>query len=169
MVFDIITLVIMCIFVVIGFWKGFLGSVLRFGATLSAIILAKMLGGTFGSMSMPELISENSELGSKLSSSALDNINSSLATTIGTILLFVILLMAFRIIASAVSKAVIGGLKSKTLDRVLGAILGLVLSVGVVYAFAFAINLVAMIMTLADPSADIYSVINRTVIFRYFF
>ena len=168
-ILDIITIIITGLFVIIGIWKGFLKTVLKFGAAFFAVIIAKLFGGRVGLMILPEVIKSDSGIGSKLSEATLLNINTSIATIIGTALLFIVLFIILRIIAGIVAKAVVGGLKSKGLDRILGAVLGFVLSVGAMHVVALIVNFVAVIMTFINPSSDIYAVIDRTVFFRFFF
>ena len=167
--FDIAVLVIAGIFVIIGIWKGFLRTVLKFGASILAIFLARLFGTTVGNTLFPQIIKGDSALGSRLSSGTLDNINASIAGTIGTAILFVVLFILFRLIASIVSKAVLKALNSGPLDRILGALLGLVLAAGVVYALALAVDIVAVVITFIDPSNEIYDIVNSSLIFKYFF
>ena len=49
-VFDMITLAIIGIFLIIGIWKGFLKLLLRFGAWILAAIIAKSFGGSLGKL-----------------------------------------------------------------------------------------------------------------------
>lgn len=167
--FDIVTLIIAVVFVIIGFWKGFLKTILKFGATLLALILSRLFGTALGNMILPDFINGDSALGERLSPSTLDNVNSSIAATVGTLLIFVVLFVIFRLIASWVSKARVHRFKSRILDKILGAIFGLVLSFGAIYAFAVALELMAVLVTLIAPSIDIYSAVENTVIFRHFF
>ena len=165
---DIITLVIVGIFVIVGIWKGFLKTVFKLGATFFAVILAKFFGAPVGRMLLPEVIKSDSGLGSKLSSNTLANINSSISSIVGTLILFIVLFIILRIISGILAKAFVKGFRSKTLDRLLGAVLGLVLAAGVIYVFALVVELFALAITFIDPSSTFYSAIESTVIFKYF-
>ena len=168
-IFDLITLIIAGIFVIIGIWKGFLKTVFKFGAAFLAVILAKFLGDPFGRLLFPELLKSDSAIGSKLSSATLEGINASLSSTLGTLILFVVLFIILRIIAGILAKLIVKGFNSKGLDRVLGGVLGLILAGGVIYVFALIVNIVALVMTFINPASDIYTVINNTVLFKLFF
>lgn len=167
--FDIAVLVIAGVFVLIGIWKGFLKTVLSWGAWLLAALLSRMLGSWLGNMLLPELIKGDGALGEKIPAATLENINSSIASTVGTVILFIVLLIVFKLVAKLIAKAVVDGFKTKWLDKLLGAVLGLVLAVGAVYALAFVVDIVAVLISFVAPSVDVYGAIDSSVLFKYFF
>lgn len=168
-VFDIVTLAIAGVFVIIGFLKGFLKLVLKFGVAVLAVVTARLFGSGLGRMLFPNLIKSSSSIGARFSTSSLENINASIATVLGTLIVFAVVFIVFKLIAGIVSKAVSNGFKSKLTDKILGMVLGLALAAGIVYAFAFAVDIVAIVISFIHPSTDIYELINDTVIFKYFF
>lgn len=167
--FDIAVLVITGIFVLIGVWKGFVRMALRLGSTVAAVILSRMFGGMLGELILPAIIGSDSAIGARLPSSALDNVNRSISVTVGTLLIFVVAFIVFRLISGVIARAVTGGIKRRTLDRVLGAIFGFVIALGAIYALAFIVDIIAMTVIFIDPSSDIYDIIGSTKIFKYFF
>lgn len=167
--FDIAVLVIAGIFVIIGAWRGFLRTVLRIGASVAAVILSRLLGGALGIALFPELIGADSAIGQRLPSTALDNVNRSLAVTIGTLAVFILALIVLRLVVRAIAGIALKDFKSNAVDKLLGAVLGLLIALGAIYVLAFAIDVIAVVITFVAPSSDIYEIIEGSVIFKYFF
>ena len=163
-VFDIAALLIAAVFVIIGFWRGFVKSSLRLAALLASFVLARLFGGAVGRMLVPELVKSD-----RLSEQTLQKINSSLASVIGTVLVFAVLLIVLRLIARLIAKITVKSFGGKAIDKLLGALLGLVFAVAAIYSLAFVVDLVAIALSLIAPSVDIYSLIENSVIFKYFF
>ena len=166
---DIATLGILGLFVLIGIWKGFLKTFLKLGATVIAVVVSRIFGEMLGKTLFPHLISGNTFLTKNISSSTIDEINSSFATIIGTAVIFIIMFVLLRIVAGFTSKIIKAKMKVGLIDRIFGALFGLVLAVGAIYAFAFVVNILATATAFFDHDAFIYSAVEETVIFKYFF
>ena len=165
---DIMVFLIVWISVFIGSWKGFLRTVLKIGAGVFAAVFSGLFGGIIGLVLFPKIIGSDSTLAVNISDASLEKINRTLAETIGIVLLFMIVFIIFRIIAGFIAKVVRRNDKISVIDRVLGAAFGLVISVGIIYTFAFAVNVTAAIITLISPQATLYTAIENSMIFKYF-
>lgn len=166
---DIALLLMTVVFVTIGIWKGFLKLIIKLGAVVPAVVLSRAFGGFLGVTLFPSIIGKDSAIAKKVSYSALENINTSLAKVIGTLILFIVLFIIFKIILGVISNMVKKEFKVSLVDRLLGGVFGLVIALGAAYAVAFAVNIVAMVITLIDSANPIYASIEDTVIFKYFF
>ena len=164
--FDIITLVIFALALVICVWKGFLKILLKLGALISAVILAKMFGSAVGDLWFSGLI-KGSDNG--MSGAVLDKINESLAIIIGTVIVFVIFYVVLRIIFSVVAKLVKKASGVKVIDRVLGAVIGIVVALGVMFIFTELVRVTATVVTYINPDSAMFATIEDTLVFKYFF
>lgn len=166
---DIAILIIIGIFTVIGIVKGFLRTLLGFGAWATAIIIARIFGARLGESVIPELIHSDGILGGRLSSSAIDSVNRSLAASIGTLIVFALLYLLLRLLARALARVILRGRCITLIDRLLGAILGLAVAAGVIFALVLAFDAIAAVVTLIAPDSDMYGSVENTSIFKYFF
>ena len=166
---DISVLLIACIFIIVGICKGFSRLAIKLGAVVPAVVIARLFGGFLGTRLFPEIIHDDWKMAEKMSSDSLDNVNESLAKIIGTIVLFVVLFIVFKIILSVISKILKKNPNINLLDRIIGAVFGALMALGAIYTFAFAVNIIAMVVTFFDSGSSIYDVIDKTVVFKYFF
>lgn len=148
--FDIVILVMTLTFVGIGIWKGFARTLLRFGAAVVSLIVARLFGGMLGEALLPKG-------------------NEYLATLLGTFIVFATLYLILRIVIKILSKKINDGFKSRLIDKILGGCLGFLLAIGAVCTLAYAVDLVAALLLLFDSPWDIYDAVESSVIFRYFF
>lgn len=163
-VFDMITLAIIGIFLIIGIWKGFLKLLLRFGAWILAAIIAKSFGGSLGKLLWQNWIQSES-----LSADVLNIINFTIASVLGTTILFIISFIILRFLVNLIGKAVKNTLHIGLLDRILGALAGLLAGCAVVCLLAIVINILTLIASLVNSDTMIFYEIEDTVIFKYFF
>ncbi len=165
---DATVLILAAFFLLMGVWKGFLKMILRFGALAASVVTAKIFGSTLGSLILPALIKSDSSIGERLSVDTLQKLNGSIATVVGTLLLFLVLYLLLRLLARAISKAAKKSDGVGAVDRILGAALGLVFALGAIYTLAFGVHLAAMLGSLFDFS-DIYDAVDSSLLFKYFF
>ena len=156
-------------FCIIGFCNGFLRSVLKLGAYVFSTVISCTLGAWIGRILFPNIIGADSAVAEKLPIQIIDSINETLSKFLGIIILFLALVILLRIISRFISKLfekikIIG-----VIDRILGALFGLLIAVGIICVFAMILDFIAMISCFFDTSATLYSIIEETVIFRYFF
>lgn len=142
--FDAAFLITACVMMGLCAWRGFFGTLLRFGAWVISVILARFIGVA-------------------VSAAFFDA--SLLATFLATGLSFALLSAVLSIVARIASKALVKVLIGKTVDRILGAALGLAITVGFACAVAFAIDTAQLLI----PALDIRSVVDESIIFKYFF
>ncbi len=167
--FDISVFVIVVLCFIIGVFKGLMRTVLKIGATVFAVVFANLIGPHVGLALFPNIIKSDSALVQNVSEHKLSAINETVAKTIGIVLLFLILFIIFRIIAGFIAKQVKKSDRISLLDRILGGVFGLFIAYGAVSVFAFALHLIAAIITLIVPSSNIYDTIEASAIFKYFF
>ena len=95
-VFDIITLAIFLISVVIGLWRGFLKTVIKLGAPVIAALGARFFGRPLGDLLLPELIKKRP---SSMSSGELERVNEAISSLVGTLIVFIALFVILRLLA----------------------------------------------------------------------
>ncbi len=161
---DIFALVIVGAFVLIGLWRGFVRSSLKLCALIASIIIARFFGAALGRALLPEIIKSNS-----ISSGTLEKINTSISSVIGTLAVFAVLYLLLSLLARLISKITVKGFAGKLTDKVLGALLGLFFGIAALYSLAFVFDIISAVVSLVAPSADMYSVVENSVIFKYFF
>ena len=167
--FDVAVLGIAVLFTVIGFCTGFLRNVMRFGASVFAVIFANFFGGYIGRVLFPNLIKSDSAIAQRLPAPIVQSINETIAKTIGIAILFLILFVIFKIISGFISKLLKGIKLIGAVDKILGALFGLLIAVGVIFVFAHTFNIIATLISFVDPSAAIYDTVDNSLIFKYFF
>ena len=167
-VFDIILLVIAVVLTLLGFLNGFCKMLLRAGATVAATILAGLFGGMLGRTLIPDLISGDGALGSRMSSETLERVNHTLSSALGMLAIFLIALLILRLVARIISKKATKGFFTKTVDRLLGLALGLVVSVGAAWTFAFLVGLAGSVEALITGGSSLLDAAHESVIFKYF-
>lgn len=160
---DIISLVIIGVFVIIGIWKGFLKLLLRFGALILSGILAKLLGPWLGQKLLPSLLETE-----RLSNEMLSRVNSMIGSVVGTVLVFVVSLLILRLLARIIAKALTKETRVGIFDRLLGAIVGCFAGVAVLSLFAMLVNACMIVVALIYPETGFFDVVENTVIFKYF-
>ena len=165
-ILDIITALIFAVTLVVCVWNGFLKILLKLGAFIIAAVVARVFGPSIGELWFSELISTSSD---RLGAFALDRINGALATVIGTVLVFLIFYLVLRIIFALLAKLVKKADGVSAADRILGAVLGFVVALGLTFVFCELVRVAATLVTLASPDSQIFSNIEDTVIFKYFF
>ena len=165
-VFDIITIAVFFVATIVCVWKGFLNILLKLGALVIAVIVAKLFGKAVGEACFSDLIGGS---GGKLDGMLFDKINESLVTIMGTVLVFAAIYILLRIIFFFVSKLLKKAEGLTVLDRILGAVFGLVTAFGLVCVFAVMVRVVATVAVYIDPSSAIFDTVEETVIFKYFF
>ncbi len=146
---DIITLVILSLSVLICAIKGFLKIIAHFGAFCVAMIASKLLGGWLGETFLGEALG-------------------GFASAIGTLVLFVLLLLLCRIIFTGVAKLITKVLKTKALDKVLGAIVGLAGGVAGIYVFSLVLGVVVSVISLIGVESALPAMIDSTLLLKYF-
>ena len=164
-IFDIITLAVFAIAVIICAWKGFIKIILKLGAVVIAAAVAKFVGPMLGNALIPELISTPPE---SMNVGTLGTVNETLASVIGTVLLFVVLFILLRIIAGLISKIITKVTHTSALDRILGAVFGFVVAFAFVVIFAKLVEIFATVSAFIDPDTAIFDTIEDTVLFKYF-
>ncbi|MBE6596140.1 MAG: hypothetical protein E7641_00575 [Ruminococcaceae bacterium] len=163
-VFDIITISICALSVLICVWKGFLKIALKTGAIAIAAIVAKFVGPMLGEKFIPDIFKASG----KMSASAADKINETIATVVGTVVLFVVLFILLRLISGLIAKAVTKVTHTGKADRIIGGIFGLILAVAVVFLFAEGVKIYAAIATAIKPDYAIFDTLESSLIFKYF-
>lgn len=161
---DIFALVITGAFVLVGLWRGFVKSSLRLCALIVSVIIARLFGGALGRALLPNIIKSDS-----ISSETLAKINGSISSVIGTLIVFIALYLLLTLLAKLISKITVKGFIGKLADKLLGALLGLFFGIAALYSLAFVFDIIAAVVSLAVPSADMYFVVEDSVIFKYFF
>lgn len=165
-IFDIITIALFAVSLLVCVWKGFLKILFKFGALVIAAILAKFFGSSVGDIWFSDLIKTSGE---GMTASVLDKVNQSLATVIGTVIVFVIFYIVLRIIFAVVAKIVKKAPAISTMDRILGAVFGLVMAFGLTFVFAEVVRVASTVITYIDPASEIFSNIETSMVFKYFF
>ncbi len=168
-ILDIVLLIITAVLVIVGFCRGFIKSILHLGATVLALIGARLIGGALGREFFPEIISRSSPIGSGMTSARLNDVNASLATILGALVVFLVLYFVLKLILRMISKRFDGNRDVGIINRLLGAALGFVMALGTIYAFACILDVVAIVLTLIGSDWDIYEAVDSSVIFKYFF
>lgn len=163
-VFDIATLLIAVGFITVGIKRGFVGYSLKLCALILSVLLSRLFGVAIGRALFSNLI-----ISDRISADTLKNINLSVATILGTVLSFIIFRTVLGLLAKLVSRISVKSIKGKIADKLLGALLGVFFAAAAIYAIAFVVDIVAATVSLVFPNTDIYSMIERTVIFKYFF
>lgn len=162
-VFDIVTLAIIAVSVIVCTIKGFAKILLKIGAFILAVMLSRIFGEKLGLAVFPNLIKSDS-----ISASSLNKINNTLAQVLGTAVLFIVLFIILRIISMILSKVIKNAPVAGSLDRLLGAVVGVLMGVAVVYVFAVALNIYASIATYLNPDSEIFGTLADTYIIKYF-
>ncbi len=162
--FDIITIAICAMTVLICVWKGFLKIALKTGAIAVSAIVAKFVGPILGERFIPDIFKSSDAMSAEVA----DKVNEMIATVIGTVLLFIVLFILLRLISGLIAKLVTNVTHTGKIDRVLGAIFGLILGVAFVFLFAEGVKIYASISTLINPDGAILEKIENSLVFKYF-
>ena len=163
-VFDIIVIASAALFIAIGVWKGFLKTVLRLGAAVVSMILAKLLGPVVGG-----LIPDIDKGGAGLSSETANSINGAISSVVGTAVVFILLFIVLRLLAKVLAKLITRMTGTTRLDRIFGGVFGLLVAVSFVFLFAEAFKIVATAVTLVSPDSNIFEYASDSLVFKYFF
>ncbi len=147
--FDIISIIIFALFIIICAFKGFMKILAKWGAFFVAMACAKPLGSYLGVL-------------------LLGNALGSFAPIIGTVLTFILLYIACRIIFGFLAKLITKALNSGAVDHILGAIVGAVGGIATVYLFAFVCEIIMIVVGFFDSGADIIINIQQAEILKYF-
>ena len=164
-IFDIIALIVFLVSIVICLWRGFLKTVLKLGAPVLAAICARFLGRPLGGILLPKLIQKPP---SSMSADTLERLNGTISSVVGTIIVFVVLFIAFRLLAGLLAKTVKKITGTSVLDRVLGAVFGLLIGFAAVVLLAETLEIVAMIGTFVYPEFSLLEIMQDSVLFKYF-
>ena len=150
---DIISIVILILFVVIGAFKGLLKIVSGWGALFAAIFLSKLFGGL---------------LGEKL----LGDSFGAFAPVVGTVVCFIILYILLRIIFGSLAKLIKKALQANTLDHILGAVAGAVIGLAVIFVLALLLEVFFAVASVFNPNADVVKSLSElaeeSFILKYF-
>ena len=166
---DIVILAIALVFVIVGAVKGFIKTLLRLGAAVFAIIVARMFGYLLGEALFGDLLSRRSPLAENMSPATLRSVNVSLSTLLGGLIIFLAVYILLRIIIRLTAKRLTDSFCGGLIDRLLGACLGLLLALGAIYALACVIDLLAIVLSICGSSFDIYDAVESSTLFKYFF
>ena len=154
---DIVTLVVLGLGLLYGIWKGFLRILLKIGALILSVILARPLGNFISDTFVAGFFE-----GNRLE--ALLTFGASLLVTVAVfIILYILLKILAKIIASSVNKM----LSTKKIDRVIGAIAGFAMGCGVMFVLGTVLEFMSAVAT----SLDIYVSwldFGETFLFRFF-
>ena len=164
-VFDIMTLSVFIVSVVICLWKGFLKTVLKLGAPVLAALGARFFGRPLGELLLPELIEKPP---SGMSAATLERLNGTISSVVGTLLVFIVLFIAFRLLAGLLAKIVKKVTRTSVLDRAAGAVFGLLIGFAVAVVLAEALEIVAAVGTFISPEFSLFEMMEDSMLFKYF-
>lgn len=164
-VFDIVTLAVFVVSVIICVWRGFLKTVLKLGAPVLAALGARLLGRSLGKLLLPDLIKKPP---SGMSVDSLSRVNETIASIVGTVIVFVVLFIVFRLLAGLIAKIVKKVTKTSVLDRVVGAVFGILIAFAIMIVLAEALEIVATIGTFIYSEISLFEMMEDSVLFKYF-
>lgn len=153
--FDIFAIAVLAISTLIGIWKGFLYTVLKFGAFFLSAAVSKPLGVWISDLLCEELLSDI--ISAEVLLFAIE--------LLGVVLVFVIVFLLFRILAKIFSKAFNKLFKSKKVDRLFGAAVGLCIGCGALFLAGL---LIGEINAFADAFGTEHIDCGETFLFRLF-
>lgn len=148
-VLDIIVLIIFSLSILICAIKGLLKILSGVGSFAVAFIVSKLFGNTLGERFLGEALG-------------------SFAGILGTLVLFVALLLLTRIIFFLLAKLITKVLHAKGLDKFLGALVGAVGGVAGIYVLSLALGLVMAVLELVGANTAIPSLVESSMILKYF-
>ncbi len=150
-VFDIISILIFVVSVVVCAYRGLSKIFAKWGAFLVAMIFSRLFGTSLGNLLLgwADVLSPFSHI-------------------IGTVLLFVLLFFVCRVVLDAVAKLIVKLVGTKLLDKLLGALIGIFVGVAAVSLFGFVVNFISVIADIFDAGSDLLHMASDTVVFRYF-
>lgn len=153
--FDIFAISVLAVCTLVGIWKGFLYTVLKFGAFFLSVIVSKPLGALVSKLLREELLSDI------ISAEALLFVIELLLV----IFVFAIIFLVFKFFAKMFSKAFNKLFKSKKVDRLFGAVLGLCIGCGALF-------LIGLLIGEINAFADVVGIdridCGETFLFRLF-
>ena len=164
-IFDIVVLTVFVISVVICFWKGFLKTVLKLGASFLAALGAGIFGRPVGKLLLPELIKKQP---SGMSAGALERLNGAISSIAGTLLVFIVLFVIFKLLAGLLAKIAKKITGTSVLDRTLGAVFGLFIAFASTAVLAVVLQIIAAIGTFIYPDFALFELMEDSVLFKYF-
>ena len=160
--FDILAFVLLGIAILVCAFKGFLKIFLKFGAFVIAVLLSKTFGRSVGSMIIP---SSFDITGGRVSYADAEAINSTLASLLGTVLLFIVSYIFLRLIFAVIRRILKKGLNLGVPDKIIGACFGVLVGGAIVYALFEAIGLVATVVTIISPSSSFFETFRESCMY----
>ena len=153
--FDMFALLVLAVSTLVGIWKGFLYTVLKFGAFFLSVIVSKPLGALVSTLLCEELLSDI------ISAEALLFVIELLLV----IFVFAIVFFVFKLFAKMFSKAFNKLFKSKKVDKLFGALAGLCIGCGALFLIGL---LIGEINAFADVIGADRIECGETFLFRLF-
>ena len=163
-VLDILSLVFILASVAICTLKGLKKIVFKICSFFLAMLLAKLLGFKVGELVIPELVKDNKLFGSEMAK----KINDSIASVVGTIIIFLASFIILRLIFKVVEFKLGSSMQSIVINRLLGALVGLFAGVAVVLVFTEVVNIVASVAAFIGQGDIFFDAIDNSVIFKFF-
>ena len=161
---DILCLVIISASIVICTLKGLKKIIFKVCAFFLAMLLAKLFGFKVGDLVIPELVKDNKLFGSEMAK----KINDSIASVVGTIIIFIVSFVILRLIFKIVEFKLGSSMQSIVINRLLGALVGLFAGVAVVLLFTEVVNIIASVSAFVDQGDVFFDAIDNSVIFKFF-
>ncbi len=161
---DILCLVIISASIVICTLKGLKKIIFKVCAFFLAMLLAKLFGFKVGDLVIPELVKDNKLFGSEMA----EKIDDSIASVVGTIIIFIVSFVILRLIFKIVEFKLGSSMQSIVINRLLGALVGLFAGVAVVLAFTEVVNIIASVSVFVDQGDVFFDAIDNSVIFKFF-
>jgi len=151
--FDILSLAIFAIFVIICAIKGLLGILSKWGSLFAAIILSRLFGGMLGETLLGDVLGN-------------------FAPIVGTALTFVLLYLLLRIILGGLGKLITKVFNVVALDHLLGAVVGALGGLAVIFLFTLLLELFVTVVGVVNENAEIITNIGNMIedssILKYF-
>ena len=148
-IFDIIAIIIFAVFVLICTLKGFLKILAKWGAFFAAMLLSKPIGSYLGEAFLGESLK-------------------SFAPILGTVVMFILLYFVCRIIFGLLAKLITKVMNTGVLDHILGAVVGVLGGVAAVFLFAFACDVIEVVVSFFNENAEIVTNLGNSEILEYF-
>ena len=163
-VFDIITIVIFALFVIVCAFKGLLKILSNWGSFFGALIISRIFGVAAGDFLLNALAGPISNMESKTLATLILNV----IPALGTALLFFLVYLVLRLILGALSKILKKVFDAKPLDHFLGAIVGVFGGVAVIFLFTFLVEFVGSITSALNIDSGMLEAIKSSPILNFF-
>ena len=163
-VFDIITIVIFALFVIICAFKGLLKILSNWGSFFGALIISRIFGAAAGEFLLNALSGPISNMESKTLASLILNA----IPTLGTVLLFFLVYLVLRLILGGLAKILKKVFDAKPLDHFLGAIVGVFGGIAVIFLFTFLIEIVGSITSALNINSGMLEAMEGSPILNFF-